>query len=204
MKRCDYCGRENDDSAVHCAECGTTAFIDPRQPPRDTPSVASLISKRTKLLYVIGGFVVLLVLVLCLRSGVAPMTSAPPVALAFPGKPVVGSNGLTFVISNCTDASVFYLNYPVQLLSNGVWLDTPFTGTTPRRMLTLASGQATNIVISAPTNHLTFRLSILWGYQPRFTPWSLVRAWINNLFTGSGKGYQLQTYTNYSDAITLP
>ncbi|HTQ49488.1 MAG TPA: site-2 protease family protein, partial [Candidatus Acidoferrales bacterium] len=26
MKRCAYCGRENDDDAVHCRECGTTEF----------------------------------------------------------------------------------------------------------------------------------------------------------------------------------
>ncbi|HEV2436276.1 MAG TPA: site-2 protease family protein [Verrucomicrobiae bacterium] len=26
MKRCSYCGRENEDDAVHCRECGTTEF----------------------------------------------------------------------------------------------------------------------------------------------------------------------------------
>jgi len=26
MKKCAYCGRENEDDAVHCRECGTTEF----------------------------------------------------------------------------------------------------------------------------------------------------------------------------------
>jgi hypothetical protein len=29
MKLCDYCGRENEDEAVYCRECGTQEFTKP-------------------------------------------------------------------------------------------------------------------------------------------------------------------------------
>jgi hypothetical protein len=41
MKSCEYCGRENEDNALHCKECGTTEFVAaavPQSQPR-VPSV---------------------------------------------------------------------------------------------------------------------------------------------------------------------
>jgi Tfp pilus assembly protein PilF len=38
MKRCAYCGRENDDNAVHCRECGTTDFEGSTSSTVTTPS----------------------------------------------------------------------------------------------------------------------------------------------------------------------
>jgi len=33
MKRCEYCGRENDDDAIKCRECGTSEFFVPAPAP---------------------------------------------------------------------------------------------------------------------------------------------------------------------------
>jgi len=33
MKSCAYCGRENQDDATHCHECGTAEFVVPVLPP---------------------------------------------------------------------------------------------------------------------------------------------------------------------------
>ena len=33
MKKCAYCGRENDDAATHCRECGTGEFLAPGPAP---------------------------------------------------------------------------------------------------------------------------------------------------------------------------
>jgi hypothetical protein len=35
MKKCAYCGRENEDTSVHCSECGTE-FVHP-SPPKPVP-----------------------------------------------------------------------------------------------------------------------------------------------------------------------
>jgi hypothetical protein len=32
MKTCSYCGRDNDDNAIHCRECGTTERVDDSKP----------------------------------------------------------------------------------------------------------------------------------------------------------------------------
>src|SRR5437764_8888353 len=42
MKPCAYCGRENEDDATRCRECGTTEFVvamPQSPPPRSGPSV---------------------------------------------------------------------------------------------------------------------------------------------------------------------
>jgi hypothetical protein len=42
MKSCSYCGKQNEDSAVHCHECGTTEFSQPPAPPIAVPPIAYL------------------------------------------------------------------------------------------------------------------------------------------------------------------
>ncbi len=37
MKRCSYCGRENDDAAVRCVECGTDYPIEREQEEQTSP-----------------------------------------------------------------------------------------------------------------------------------------------------------------------
>ena len=42
MKSCVYCGRDNEDDATHCRECGTVEFVvatPASPPPRPTPSI---------------------------------------------------------------------------------------------------------------------------------------------------------------------
>ncbi len=38
MKKCTYCGRENDNNATRCCECGTTEFVAPSPAPTQAPS----------------------------------------------------------------------------------------------------------------------------------------------------------------------
>ena len=54
MKRCDYCGRENDDIATECRECGSTAFageasekpvLEPRPPGPDEIPLAAFVER---------------------------------------------------------------------------------------------------------------------------------------------------------------
>src|ERR1043166_2109055 len=41
MKRCAYCGQENEDTSVHCRECGTEEFLVPTlTEPTNADSVA--------------------------------------------------------------------------------------------------------------------------------------------------------------------
>ena len=40
MKKCAYCGRENDDNAVHCSECGTEIVPPSPTPPAKAPAPA--------------------------------------------------------------------------------------------------------------------------------------------------------------------
>lgn len=50
MKVCDYCGRENDDAAVSCHECGTQEFQKPgTQVPDETQNNAAAESPESKL-----------------------------------------------------------------------------------------------------------------------------------------------------------
>lgn len=64
MKKCAYCGRENNDGAIHCCECGTTEFKsltatpaknDSTEASHQTPVIAEFLRR---VLYV-GGFAVL-------------------------------------------------------------------------------------------------------------------------------------------------
>jgi hypothetical protein len=44
MKKCAYCGRENEDAAVYCRECGTEVFVVPsRPPPPPMPVIEKLV-----------------------------------------------------------------------------------------------------------------------------------------------------------------
>src|SRR5215213_1999888 len=60
MKNCTYCGRESDDSAVHCGECGTPFNSEPRRLQSDSMQAAErqMISGA---LLCIGGIVVTVV-----------------------------------------------------------------------------------------------------------------------------------------------
>src|SRR5262245_59279262 len=40
MKKCTYCGRENQDEAAHCAECGTEEFVPVGASPPEAPNEA--------------------------------------------------------------------------------------------------------------------------------------------------------------------
>ena len=44
MTRCDYCGRESDNSLVHCRECGTPIFLPDSGPPAPTVTRTWLLS----------------------------------------------------------------------------------------------------------------------------------------------------------------
>jgi hypothetical protein len=49
MKTCAYCGRENEDSAVHCGECGTEEFKAPEacNPPSEAETGEDLVTLAT-------------------------------------------------------------------------------------------------------------------------------------------------------------
>jgi hypothetical protein len=54
MKKCDYCGRENQDDATNCQECGTDKFVALAPPPvTSTPPPAT--QKVGYIAYAIGG-----------------------------------------------------------------------------------------------------------------------------------------------------
>jgi hypothetical protein len=55
MKECDHCGRQNDDTATRCGECGSSAFatqtqpsseIEPHKPEQDEESPATVAEKQ--------------------------------------------------------------------------------------------------------------------------------------------------------------
>jgi hypothetical protein len=47
MKNCSYCGRENQDAAISCLECGTEFVSEESQPPTGEPGSINLITVST-------------------------------------------------------------------------------------------------------------------------------------------------------------
>jgi hypothetical protein len=56
MKQCEYCGRENEDAALHCAGCGTAEFVSavPRAAEDEVLNEEGLVRDRPKFVIVAG------------------------------------------------------------------------------------------------------------------------------------------------------
>src|SRR5882672_7905903 len=197
MKPCAYCGRENQDEATHCLECGTGEFV-PATPPAPPEKFGPMISRRTKVVCLGAVIVLFLILVVAPRVGITPSPPAVLTPICFLGDMTSTPAGLGFVVSNRSDSVIVYLAYPPQTKSNGMWTDGP-RPTGPARMLTLAAHQVVTNVVAAPTQGGQCRIPVLWGYQP--THWQWIKHRAATLLSGRDSGFTLETCTNFSTPI---
>jgi hypothetical protein len=200
MKPCAYCGRENQDEATHCVECGTAEFV-PATPPVPPEKFGPMISRQTKAVCLGAAIVLFVILFVGPRMGLTPSRPAVLTAICFLGNMTSTPAGLGFVVSNRGDSVIVYLAYPPQVISNGLWTDGPRPAG-PARMLTLAAHQVVTNVVAAPTQGGPCRVPVLWGYQP--THWQWIKHRALTLLSGRDSGFTLETYTNFSNPISMP
>jgi hypothetical protein len=202
MKICGYCGRENEDVATHCAECCTTEFVsaNPRPPPE---KFGPMISRRTKVAFLCTAIALIAAFFLFLGLGGDSFEQSPlRPAISFPTKAILASNGLSVVVSNQSDSKIVYLAYPLQVKSNGTWMDGPRPAG-PLMMLTLAAHEtATNTIAASLEEGVIYRVPILWGYTPSLR--QIMRHKALNLLNSRNAGLTLETTTNFTDELSLP
>jgi hypothetical protein len=112
------------------------------------------------------------------------------------------SGSATFAISNCTKRSIGVLRVPLQCLRNGEWPkslehDRVYIGS-------IAAHQASTFVVTVPASDESWRLPIVWGFEPtRLDFWTAVlRENSQAVLSGRalpGFGVNIVMHTNFSE-----
>ena len=125
--------------------------------------------------------------------------SNTPSPFRFVGTPGVSTGLVTFQITNEGRDVILYAALPLQVRSNGQWID--LQSVPLSRAATLVSPEkVSTIIVSAPLNNLPWRVPLSWSYGP--TRLQLLKWRAENLLHHQRRNAGLENHMAYSPEIT--
>jgi hypothetical protein len=118
-----------------------------------------------------------------------------PAPLRFAATPAFSSGFVTFQITNQGRRVIGYTTLPVQVKSNGRWLD--LQGVSPATRSTLVPPKQTiTFTTVAPSNKLPWRVPVSWSYMP--TKFQIWRWRAGNLLPRQSRSLAMESQVAYS------